>query len=188
MDLSGEYVSRKPKTYKERGKTRFFIVMRVEKKKIQCLGEASKRVTQGIRCLQNGRQGILASVHFISCRGELLEKLSSHLPQPHSYSNTPTLYIYIYIYIYIHTHTHTHIQRRRHWRARGGEKKNRNGLPSVPPNPAHLFVVGIISSNLKAAEYSLVERPTNNRHGCQPRNKSNFCDTHLPISCVCSYS
>ena len=67
-------------------------------------------------------------------------------------------------------------------------KKNRNGLPSAPPNPAHLFVVGIISSSLKAAEYSLVERPTNNRHGCQPRNKSNFCDTHLPISCVCSYS
>jgi len=78
----------------------FFIVMSV--KKIQCLGEASKRVTQGIRCLQNGRQGILASVHFISCRGKLLEKLSSHLPQPHSYSNTANLHIYIYIYIHIH--------------------------------------------------------------------------------------
>jgi len=76
----------------------------VGKKKIQCLGEASKRVTQGIRCLQNGRQGILASVHFISCRGKLLEKLSSHLPQPHSYSNTATVHIYIYIYIYtLHT-------------------------------------------------------------------------------------
>jgi hypothetical protein len=108
------------------------------------------------------------SVPFISCRGWLLETRSSHLQQPHSNSHTEKLYI-------LHRGTVTG--------ARGGEKKNRNVL-SPPIHPSHFFVFRIISSNLEATEYSLVERPTNNRQGCQPRNKSNFCDTHLPISCV----
>lgn len=138
----------------------FWVVVSITK--LQCLGEATGRGgghSGGRRCLQNGKRG---RVSFISCRVRLLESQCSHLPHLRIHSHTQQLYI-----------SHRRAPRR-------GKKTER--FPPPPPT-AHL-VVRIIPSNLEATEYSLVERPTNNRQGCQPRNKSNLCDTNLPISRV----
>ena len=113
---------------------------------------------------------------FISCRGRLLEKAA--------FTPAAATQIFPYSKLIYYTQSLTHACA---VRTEGrGKKKTKcltptSSLPCPSPRLRNHFFRSwsdwIFSSRMAKKIY--------NRHGCQPRNKSNFCDTHLPISCMC---